>query len=472
MYYLSLFNLYGSIMEQPIYFTNNDFDCSRLSISQPTSIQGGAYFTKIKMNNERLYLQLPKCYSKQGLITTNKKAYVDLMFNNEDESVIEWFEKLETQLIYLIHQKKDLWFQNEMEKEDIEDFFNPICRPFKGGKYHLIRINIPRNKTLSSQYHCNVYDENENIMPIEEINEKHSIIPCIEIQGIKFSARNFQIELICKQIMILNNKPLFNSCIIKKNSQEKYSNIEKKTVNNNEMITGINLDNNLDNNLGNKDENVSNNIMGLQKSIIKTITNDTDKNKEESSAKVTGTTVEEDEELSAKVIVPTAKKEDVALEEEALEEEALEEEEEALEDEALEEEDEKNVSTPISIKDKDNNENDTHLNEKGLEENSIESKLINLEDITNNINVNNKSKIILNRPNEVYYEIYKIAKDKAKQHKKAAISHYLEAKNIKNTYLLDDLDNSDESSEEEDEDEDSDSEIVKKEINEMVEELT
>ena len=78
----------------------------------------------------------------------------------------------------------------------------------------------------------------------------------------------------------------------------------------------------------------------------------------------------------------------------------------------------------------------------------------------------------MNRPNEVYYEIYKIAKDKAKQHKKAAISHYLEAKNIKNTYLLDDLDNSDESSEEEDEDEDSDSEIVKKEINEMVEELT
>ena len=66
-----------------------------------------------------------------------------------------------------------------------------------------------------------------------------------------------------------------------------------------------------------------------------------------------------------------------------------------------------------------------------------------------------------------YYEIYKIAKDKAKQHKKAAISHYLEAKKIKNTYLLDDLDNSDESSEEED----SDSEKVKNEINEIVEEL-
>ena len=75
------------------------------------------------MNNERLYLQLPKCYSKQGLITTNKKAYVDLMFNNEDESVIEWFEKLETQLIYLIHQKKRFMVSKRNGKRRYRGFF-------------------------------------------------------------------------------------------------------------------------------------------------------------------------------------------------------------------------------------------------------------------------------------------------------------------------------------------------------------
>ena len=106
--------------------------------------------------------------------------------------------------------------------------------------------------------------------------------------------------------------------------------------------------------------------------------------------------------------------------------------------------------------------------EENLEEKANTSGSIDLEDITTQLSINNsESKIILKKPNEVYYEIYKIAKDKAKQHKKAAISHYLEAKKIKNTYLLDDLDNSDESSEEED----SDSEKVKNEINEIVEEL-
>ena len=113
-------------------------------------------------------------------------------------------------------------------------------------------------------------------------------------------------------------------------------------------------------------------------------------------------------------------------------------------------------------------ENNSDLHEDNLEEKLEEIESIDLEDITTQLSVNdNESKITLKKPNEVYYEIYKIAKDKAKQHKKAAISHYLEAKKIKNTYLLDDLDNSDESSEEED----SDSEKVKNEINEIVEEL-
>ena len=115
-------------MEQEIYFTNKDFDFSQISISQPISVQGGAYFTKIKLNNEPLYVQPPKCSTKQGLNETNKKAYMDLMFTNEDDEVVEWFEHLEERLVQLIYEKREIWFQNEMDKEDIENFFNPICR--------------------------------------------------------------------------------------------------------------------------------------------------------------------------------------------------------------------------------------------------------------------------------------------------------------------------------------------------------
>ena len=48
----------------------------------------------------------------------------------------------------------------------------------------------------------------------------------------------------------------------------------------------------------------------------------------------------------------------------------------------------------------------------------------------------------MKKPNEVYYEIYREARRKAKVAKKAAVIAYLEAKNIKNTYMLEDIDDS------------------------------
>lgn len=51
--------------------------------------------------------------------------------------------------------------------------------------------------------------------------------------------------------------------------------------------------------------------------------------------------------------------------------------------------------------------------------------------------------ITLTKPNQVYYNLYKSAREKAKQAKQEAILAFLEAKNIKKTYMLDDIEESD-----------------------------
>jgi hypothetical protein len=67
-----------------------------------------------------------------------------------------------------------------------------------------------------------------------------------------------------------------------------------------------------------------------------------------------------------------------------------------------------------------------------------------LKEVELSITLDNTLKpITLKKPNEVYYKIYKEAKDKAKQAKKQAAIACLEAMNIKNKYMLDDLDESD-----------------------------
>jgi hypothetical protein len=88
---------------------------------------------------------------------------------------------------------------------------------------------------------------------------------------------------------------------------------------------------------------------------------------------------------------------------------------------------------------------DTVLNEPIKEEikiddpNEIQEVEFNLEELSNSDSIQIKKR------NEVYYEMYREARRKAKIARDLALSSYLEAKRIKNTYMLDDIKDSDDS---------------------------
>ena len=101
-----------------------------------------------------------------------------------------------------------------------------------------------------------------------------------------------------------------------------------------------------------------------------------------------------------------------------------------------------------------NNENNLEENEKEIIENkditikeTIENKSNNgLEEVSIPLeDLSQDDKIQLKQRNEVYYEMYREARRKAKIARNLALTSYLEAKRIKNTYMLDDLKDSDDS---------------------------
>ena len=89
-----------------------------------------------------------------------------------------------------------------------------------------------------------------------------------------------------------------------------------------------------------------------------------------------------------------------------------------------------NVSIDFEIEDL-NNYDVLEENTKELQELDLDLKLDTLEPLT------------LKKPNQVYFDLYKEARNKAKLAKKNAILAYLEAKNIKKTFMLDNLNDSD-----------------------------
>ena len=365
---------------------NKTFDFSNLALSHPIGIQGGAYFTKIEYNKKPLYIQTTKSLTRQGLVKTGKKYYCDLMFDKNSETLIQWFENLEEKCQKLIFEKKEDWFQGNLEENDIETAFNSLLRVYKSGKYYLLRTNIKNSKDDIPA--IKIYNENEIPLGINDITNETQIISILEIQGIKFTSRNFQIEIEIKQIMVLDNEPIFDNCLIKTNkkTQDQASLEEIEEVGN--------LKNNID--------------IVSDPLVINSIENVLEEEKKNID-------FEEESKVEIKAIDSLENLEEM---------EPL----DLLQPETNQKEE--NISLNIEFED---------LMEDIQENNEL------LKEVNNNdLNLEKPEEFItLKKPNEIYFDLYKEARNKAKQAKKSAILAYLEAKNIKKTYMLENINDSD-----------------------------
>ena len=378
-----------------------DYDFSSLYLGPPSTIAGGAYFTRIMYNNNKqLYIQTPKSLTKQAFVKSGKKIYVDLMFDNNDTVFINWIENLEAKCQELIFSKGDNWFQTKLDKDDIETAFTSPLKIYKSGKFYLLRVNVKPN--------VKIFNDDANIINLDDLTADKTLISIIEIQGIKFSSRNFQIEIELKQSMVVSPDPFLDACFIKKPIKKPETVIKDiEDVEDIEDIEDI--------------ENATNNLVKYPEQDI--LKNSIDLNTQSFSN--TGNNLIKDLDLDKKTEMNTAIN---------------------------------SKTTNTSIVPNINNIN-IDFDFDMQSENDNENIVLEIEDLTvPSINIEDPNalkevdlassledleSITLKKPNQVYYEIYKKAREKAKEAKKEAILAFLEAKNIKKTYMLDDIDESD-----------------------------
>ena len=199
-----------------------DFDFKSISLGDPQPLNGqaGFYFTPLTIGteNKALCLQLPECLTKQGIVTIKNGKYLDLMFeraNNDD--LMRWTEQLEYTCQDIIDSKKDLWFQTELTRDDIESMMTQVTRLYQSGKYMLMRVFVD---TLKNNSKCIAYDENEIGFDLELLEANKPVIPLIMIEGVKFSTRSFEISLKLVQVMVMGKTEKKSTCLIKKKQQE------------------------------------------------------------------------------------------------------------------------------------------------------------------------------------------------------------------------------------------------------------
>ena len=227
-------------------------------------------------------------------------------------------------------------------------------------------------KTNIKQDKLIVYDENEKKINLTEYDDANEFIPLLNINGIRFSKSSFIIDIILVQFMVLYPSDSFENQILIKFNKQENNSTKQDSIQDNK------IESNEENRINNKQTIKEDDLEVCEKLVMK----DSNQNEEDSNQN-----------------------------------------------------------------EEDSNQNEETSNNTNTEKNSFKYLINSLETIECNndgsidlINLDtiaeNTEPIELKTHEAIYLEIYKKAKQKAKEIRKNAIEAFLEAKNIKNKYNL------------------------------------
>jgi len=164
---------------------------------------------------------------------TGAKQYVDFMFNAD--TFVAWIERLEEKVQELLYEKRNTWFVTDsIDMDDIENAFISTIK-LKGG-HHILRGYIPQGKQSIKEPMVQVYDEYEMPLTLESIKESSTVISILNIAGVKFSQKCFQLVVNIKQMMVLE-KLQFSNCLIK--APEPLEIFKKENKNKDDLIIDV-----------------------------------------------------------------------------------------------------------------------------------------------------------------------------------------------------------------------------------------
>ena len=409
-----------------LYETNSEYPFEDISLQTPQPLQGGTYLAKVVNNDEPIIFQTPKCRTKKGIHKTGKKTYCDLLFDIEQSDFVEWIYTIEQTIQELIFDKKEYWFvESDLTLDDIE--YNWVNTIKKYKKLHLMRTFLSKSKGYGNN--LQVYDHNQRLVTGDEVKDDSDLICIIEISGLKFSATSFHIEYNIKQIMILENKPKYQSCMIKIKRDKKVHYEDEEDKNEEDLEKTLEVDKLMD-----------------QEKEVEEVEEDDKVNVEEDDK----VNVEEDD----KVNVEDDDKEKVEDDDKVNVEEDVENSKELTLDDKLKNENETVTVDNDLLETNGNNNESENLDvlENPKQKDNIEEvnetlvKNQDLNEIVLDVPKNENETMSLRNPNEVYLDIYKAARQKAKEAKRQAIKAYLTVKKIKQQYLIDESEISEEES--------------------------
>jgi len=438
----------------------DDNTLHNIKLHSPTPIQGGSYLAKMTLNDKPILFQMPKCSTKRGVVSSGKRYYCDLLFTYDHTNVIDFVENIEMVARDKVLDKNELWFQDPPSLEDIEYNWNDSIKQTKQNFYLRTYVGNVNNVEKS----VSVYNSNQEKINIDSILPSSNIITIVEITGLKFSSSSFHINYCLRQIMVLEEeKPIFNKCLI--NFSKKPSSTPSTTLTNtDEKQTDDDTDD-----LEKTNTLSSTETQELENVDIQDTDKDDSKTKKFITNPLTLTSITSLENKKGEIVDNDNKDlEILALNSQGTtslmkdtHEQYPETDSDTETNQSPTNDLEETNKTELNLKQSPNQQSIVDENtSKPIDDDKNADNHETKEDINTNINTNiNKDNLEirevdlqipeedelfqLKKPDTVYLDMYRQALEKAKEAKIKAIQAYLELKQIKNKYMIQEVDEDD-----------------------------
>jgi hypothetical protein len=375
-----------------IYSDKEPLLIDRVSIAKPVN-KNGSHFIKIHDIDDPIYFLAPKCFTKQGFVSHGKKTFCDFVFRNDNSEFFSWLENLEEKVKAGIFENREKWFETPLDEHDIESSMTPPYKPYKSGKFFIIRANVP---TALGKINIKVYDEHEEETEPESIKENTNVLAVLEFQGIRCGVRSFQFEIELKQILIVEPEKIFEKCVITKPS---VANAKPAVIEVAQPVYKIEEDTTESQSTVVKEKNIEDLVIGEVEPVIENMESLFPSNPLVAETSVAETAVAETD-LASNIV-------DLRSPEDA-------------------------------VNPQRESPSETHMKTTQIE---ILDDAFPLDSF--NAASLDEPPIRLKSRNDVYYKLYKETRQRAREAKREALANYLEAKRIKTTYLLEDASDSD-----------------------------
>jgi hypothetical protein len=432
-----IFILFKGHMAKNIVRPGPDFDFSSLTLNQPYAIQGGSYFTKLLSGGQQLYVQTPKCFTRGGIVKSGSKIYSDLLFAQEDSQFIGWLGQLETTLHGLIFDKRDLWFHNELDLTDIETAFSSPVKVVKSGASYLVRCNLGKAQGLGFDSPVRIFNENEVDLKITDVKPESPIISIIELSGVRFSSRSFHLDINIKQMMVIQARDTFDRCMIDLGNGSQTGGLAETIMDSDQA--GVRFEDQPDSDEEEHEHREAEQDQAAQDPAEQDPAEQDPAEQDQAEQDPAEQVQAEQDQAEQDQAEQVQAEQDQAEQKEAEPEQQKQGEREQAEPTPAKQTQaarSQSSQEPAAVTPRSEEAGGSKAQPR---DESLEEVVFNAAELRDTVS--------LKDPSEVYMELYIKARDKAKQAKKAAIEAYLEARNIKQTYLLDELEESDEDSE-------------------------